>query len=230
MKRDTWEVEWVNNQEGMWGSFYRISEKIMYACYLNFLWILFTIIGLGIFGFMPATVAMYSVYRKFLMGDSDVKIFKLFAQTYKKEFLKSNLFGIILLVVGYILYIDFVFLSTVSGVANLFLTGVFFIAALFYLLLVLYLIPVYVHYDLTFFQYIKQALLIGFISPLMTVSMLLSLYLLYLLFSFIPGLIPLFFFSIVGFAIMGNAYIAFKRLERKKEAMAEAAESAENAS
>ncbi len=63
----------MNNQEGMWGSFYRISEKIMYACYINFLWILFTILGLGILGFMPATVAMYAVFRKFLMGESDVK-------------------------------------------------------------------------------------------------------------------------------------------------------------
>ncbi|WP_231686794.1 hypothetical protein [Bacillus sp. JCM 19034] len=126
------------------------------------------------------------------------------------------------------LYIDFVFLSTVNGLANLFLTGVFFIAALFYLLLVLYLVPVYVHYNMTFFQYIKQALLIGFISPLMTISMVLSLFLLYLLFDFIPGLIPLFFFSVVGFSIMGNAFIAFKRLEQKKEALLE--KSAENAS
>ncbi|GAE31019.1 YesL family protein [Halalkalibacter hemicellulosilyticus] len=218
----------MNNQEGMWGSFYRISEKIMYACYLNFLWIIFTVLGLGVFGFMPATVAMYTVYRKFLLGESHVRIFKLFATTYKNEFIKSNLFGLLLIVVGYVLYVDFVFLSTLSGFVGTLLTGVFLIAALLYLILALYLIPVYVHYDLKFFQYIKQSILIGFISPLMTISMLLGLFLLYLLFDFIPGLIPLFFFSVIGFCIMGNAHVAFMRLERKKEALKE--QTAENAS
>lgn len=207
--------------QGAMGGFYRVAERIMLFAYLNILWILFTLLGLIVLGIMPSTIAMLTVYRKWLMGERDTPIFRLYAKTYKNEFFKGNGLGLFLVIIGYILYVDFVYLGTVEGILNHIFTAVLFIAGILYLLLLAYLIPVYVHYDLKFFQYIKQSLMIGVISPLMTILMLLSLIALYFVFRMIPGLIPLFSFSVIGFIIMGNAYYAFVRLERRKEDLEE---------
>nr|WP_052044317.1 DUF624 domain-containing protein [Alkalihalobacillus alcalophilus] len=65
---------------------YTISDWIMRLAYINLLWLLFMIIGLFIVGFMPATVAMFTVIRMLLMKEESVPIFKTFL-----TFLKRNL-------------------------------------------------------------------------------------------------------------------------------------------
>ena len=46
----------------------------------------FTMLGIGVFGFMPATTALFSVTRKWIMGKTDIPIFKTFWQAYRGEF------------------------------------------------------------------------------------------------------------------------------------------------
>lgn len=75
---------------GFVGVLYRTSEWIMRLVYLNLLWIAFSLLGIVLFGFFPATAAMFSVVRKWIMGETDVRVFKEFWQTYRKEFWKSN--------------------------------------------------------------------------------------------------------------------------------------------
>ncbi|WP_084028990.1 YesL family protein [Bacillus sp. J33] len=62
----------------------------MRLVYLNLLWIAFSLLGIVLFGFFPATAAMFSVVRKWIMGETDVRVFKEFWQTYRKEFWKAN--------------------------------------------------------------------------------------------------------------------------------------------
>ena len=100
--------------EGLTGRFLRICEVISRLAYANLLWILFTVLGLGIFGFMPATVALFTVTRKWVMGDRDIPVFKTFWNTYRKEFFKSTLFGVVLFAIGYIIYIDLAFHQQVA--------------------------------------------------------------------------------------------------------------------
>ncbi|WP_332696088.1 YesL family protein [Halalkalibacter lacteus] len=213
--------------QGVIGGFYRVSEWIMRLAYINILWILFTIIGLIFLGFMPATVAMFTIIRKWLMGEEDTPIFKLFLTTYKKEFIKVNLLGLIMFAIGYILYIDLQFLSQVSGMLQYILTAGLIIIGFFFLIMVVYIIPVYVHYDLKFFQYLRHSILIGFLSPLMTLVLGATLLIAYYLFMFIPGLIPVFGASVFGFISMGSAYFAFKRLGTRKQNSQELKETAQ---
>ncbi|MFC0472078.1 YesL family protein [Halalkalibacter kiskunsagensis] len=213
--------------QGVMGGFYRVSEWVMRLAYINILWIFFSIIGLVIFGVMPATVAMFTVIRKWLMGEEDVHITKLFFKTYKKEFIKVNLLGLIIFAIGYILYIDLQFLSQVSGMLQYILTAGLIIIGFFFLIMVIYIIPVYVHYDLKVLQYLRHSILIGFLSPLMTIMMIATLSVIYYLFMFIPGLIPVFGASAFGFITMGSAYFAFKRLETKQQKVEEAKEVAQ---
>ena len=127
--------------------------------YANLLWILFTLLGLGIFGFMPATVAFFTVTRKWVMGDRDIPVFKTFWTTYRQEFFKSTLFGFLLFAIGYIIYIDLAF-SPTGGLFTL-LRIALFICGIAYVILLLYIFPIYVHYDWRKRLYIKYALLIG---------------------------------------------------------------------
>jgi uncharacterized membrane protein YesL len=203
--------------QGVMGGFYRVSEWVMRLAYINILWIFFTIIGLVAFGFMPATVAMFTVMRKWLMGEDDTPIAKLFFTTFKSEFLKVNLLALIIFVIGYILYIDLQFLSQVSGMLQYILTSGLIIIGFLFLVMVIYIIPVYVHYDLKLLQYLRHSILIGFLSPLMTIVMIATLSITYYVFMFIPGLIPVFGASAFGFISMGSAYFAFKRLESRQQ-------------
>src|SRR5699024_1115589 len=93
--------------DGIANGFYKVAEKITRFAYVNILWIAFTMAGLGILGFFPATAAMFAVIRKWGQGYDDIKVFPTFLETYKKEFKKANIVGYILFLIGYLLTIEF---------------------------------------------------------------------------------------------------------------------------
>lgn len=202
---------------GIWGGFYRISLWVMRLAYINILWILFTVIGFIICGYMPATVALFTVIRKWIHKETDIPIFKTFLGSFKKEFKIANLFGIILLITGAILYVDLQYVGTVND-SPLYpiLLGGLFLAGVIYFILVLYIIPVYVHYNLSFWQYIKYAILIGLTNLHYSITMVLILYGLYLLMMHIPGLFPFFSISTAAFIVMLSANLSFGDLQRKQ--------------
>lgn len=85
---------------GIMGGFYRISEWIMRFAYVNILWIAFTLIGLVFLGFFPATASLFAVVRKWIQGNNEVPIFSFFWTNYKSSFLKSNILGISIVIIG----------------------------------------------------------------------------------------------------------------------------------
>lgn len=199
---------------GMTGQFLRYSEVISRMAYVNLLWILFTILGLGFFGFMPATVGIFAVMRKWVMGDKDIPIFSTFWSNYRKEFLKSNLLGLILFIIGFILYIDLFFLP--SGGIYTFLRVGLVIIAILYVIVLLYIFPFFVHYDWKIRLYIKYSLFLGASHPHFTFLMIISIVSLYYICVKIPGIIPFFSVSILAYILMWTVYIIIKKVENKK--------------
>lgn len=209
---------------GMTGWFYRISEVISRMAYVNLLWILFTLLGLGVFGFMPATVGLFAVIRKWVMGDKDIPVFATFWENYRTEFLKSNLLGLILFIIGYILYIDLVNLPS-GGIFTIFRIGLVVITIL-YAITLLYIFPIYVHYEWKIREYLKYSLILGAGHPHFTLLMIIGIGALYY-FSFkIPGIIPFFSVSILAYIIMWTAYRVIKKIQDMQAAEEE--ESASN--
>lgn len=203
---------------GIWGSFYRISLWIMRLAYLNILWILFTIIGFIVFGFMPATVALFTVIRKWIHREVDVPVFQTFLNSFKSEFKKANLFGIIILIIGIILYIDLRYIgSVVDSPFYPILLGVLFLAGIIYFILILYIVPIYVHFNLSFWQYMRYAIMIGLTNIHYSITMVVVLYGLYLLNMNIPGLFPFFALSTSAFVVMWIANLSFMDLKRKQD-------------
>ncbi|MFS0637728.1 DUF624 domain-containing protein [Mesobacillus foraminis] len=197
--------------------FYLLLEWIMWLAYINLLWLASVMLGLILFGILPATVAMFTVVRDLLIKEATGKqIFKTFFLTYKSEFLKSNAMGLIIVSIGVFLYLDFLFIQNMAGVSYYVLfTGLMFIS-LVYVIALLYIVPVYVHYNLSFYQYFRHAVLIAMVSPVMTILMLLGLIILYFLLLSIPGLIPFITTSSVALILMSCTLAVFRRLENKQ--------------
>lgn len=83
-----------------------IFITILNLVYVNFLWWLFTLLGLGIFGAGPATYALVSIIRQWMRGNTSVPIFSSYWKYYKESFKESMVTSWIYLLLGYVLVID----------------------------------------------------------------------------------------------------------------------------
>lgn len=202
------------------GGFYNVLEWIMWLMYLNILWIFFTVIGLGVFGIFPATVSTFTIIRQLLLKE-ETSIFKTFFVTYKREFLKANGVGLILSIIAYLLYMDLLFLDTIQGILYSFFHIGLIIFGIIYLITLIYIFPVYVHFNLKVIQYFKHAMLIGIFSPLMNVAMIIGFILLYFIYKWVPGFIPIFGISLISLLITASVMLAFNRFEKRQQKLNE---------
>ncbi|MCK0470629.1 YesL family protein [Halalkalibacter sp. APA_J-10(15)] len=196
---------------------YTIADWVMKLAYINLLWFLFTFLGLIILGFFPATVAMFTILRQMLLKEDSVPIFKTFLTVIKQEFVRANAVGLMLAVIGYIIYIDFLYLGTVDGYLHSILSVVFIVLSIVYGAVCLMIIPVLVHFELSFSQYFKHAILFSVINPHIMIFMGAGIYFAYRLFNFLPGLTLFFFGSLISLFIMWSATLAFNRVEKKQQ-------------
>ncbi|MBM7551524.1 YesL family protein [Thalassobacillus pellis] len=190
----------------------RVSEWIMKMAYINLLWIAFTLTGLVVLGFLPSTAAMFAIMRKWMKGQLGKSIFKQFWGFYKKEFLKSNIAGLGLVIVGYVLYFD-LFIYDFGQQQTLKI--LVFILAAFYLLTVAYFFPLYVHHELKWHQYMKLAVLTAFSSPLRGLLMVFLGYGIYYLMSMSPGLLLFFYGSTIAYLWLMISLPLFEKLVKK---------------
>jgi uncharacterized membrane protein YesL len=189
----------------------RICEIVSRMAYVNLLWIIFTILGLGILGIMPATVGLFTVTRKWVMNEQDIPVFRTFWKTFRKEFIKANLLGGILFAIGYILYIDLTYLP--SDGLFVIVRWLLIVCALLYVIILLYIFPIYVQYEWKKRLYIKYALLLGASHPHYTLLMIIGIIALYYISITIQGLIPFFSVALLSYIVMWTAYQVMKRVE-----------------
>lgn len=206
----------INMEMSGWvGGFYRVSVIISRLAYMNLLWILFTLVGFGLFGIMPATVALFAVMRKWVIQKEEFPLFSTFWQYYKEEFMKANGFGLFFAFFSLILYINFtlatdqVFWMTMVRYVLLVLTIVFFMTFLLFF-------PVYVHVKNKGTHYIKTAFLLSLAYPQYMIVMGIAIVAIQYLLMFLPGLIPFFTASLVCYVMTKIASIIFKIVENKQ--------------
>lgn len=204
------------DHDGSMSKMLRMCEWIMRLAYTNLLWLLFTMLGLGIFGFMPATTALFSVMRKWIQGHEHVKVFRTFWRVYREEFLRANLVGMILLMIGTIIYVDLAYIYPTSMLLHvlrfaIYIFGFLFIVSLFYIF------PLLAHYDWKKRLYLKFSLLLGISYLQYTLSMLVFTVILLVLFAYLPGIVPFFSISILAYGHMWLAYQVFRKVEFESE-------------
>lgn len=195
---------------------YVATEWIAKFAYINLLWIGFSLIGLVVLGFFPATISMFTIIRKWLMGDTNIPIFRTFWTAYKSEFIRSNGLGLLVVVVAGLIVLDLVFMKN-SG--NSFISVIqipLYIMMFAAVMTMFYLFPVYVHYELKLAQMIKNSFLMMLINPLENLTMVAGIVAVFFVVKFIPGLGFFFGGSLTAAIIMATCYPVFKKMEEKR--------------
>ena len=210
------EREVFMNKLSMSGLF-TLTEWIARFAYVNLLWICFSVLGLVVFGFFPATVSMFTVIRKWIMGESDIPVFRTFWNTFKKEFLRSNGLGIVLTLLAGLILFDLNYMKVDNGNFLQLIHIPLYLLIFAILLTVLYIFPVYVHYNVKFIQLFKNAFYIMLINPLSNIVMLIGMAATLFVMRVLPGLFLFFGGSITSGIIMVSCYLAFQKLEKKQK-------------
>ena len=194
---------------------YRFAEWVQRLVFGNLLWVIFTLLGLVLFGFMPSTIALFNLTNEWIKGNKNIPIFKTFWQGYKSNFLRGNLLGLFLVLMGFILYFNFNYYQQQSGLSYFLAFIVILLFVLFFLIL-FYIFPIYVNYkNLSLYHMVKNALLISLLSPLQTLMMFGAIILLYFGFMLLPALLPFLSVSSLVFIIMWSASQSFAKVEQK---------------
>ena len=193
----------------------KITEFITEFVMLNLMWFAGCVLGGVIFGWAPSTVALLAVIRNKIMKKEYYGVVRSFWATYKKEFIKSNALGIVCMLFLVIVSINkinfdsqpegiFTILSVISTVVRVLICGI-----------ILYMFPLYVHYNMDLKEYFIRALNLLIVKPFVTICIVLWTLLVYVIIMKIPGLIAIFGVSVYFYGIMAINYQFFMRNEQR---------------
>ena len=175
----------------------RYLKVILQVAFLNFLWILFTLMGFVIGGIFPATTAAINVARKWHKEKEMHATFKVFKETYKREFIKSNIIGLVLTLIGGVLLLNYYALQELGNKVPVFVVFAYFFLIFLYCVLVVWVFPLLSHYDTTIIQYFKNALIIG-ITKIITTIIIISTTFMIIYFSLkLPSLLLFYSISLI---------------------------------
>ncbi|MFK3936774.1 YesL family protein [Alkalihalobacillus sp. NPDC078783] len=190
--------------------FYRLA-------FINVLWILFTILGLGLFGFFPATVALLATIRQ-LLNQNEGSIFKTFWTFYKEEWIKSNVIGLCVILLSIVLISNIQFLQTMNtGISQAMYVATIIIAC-FFLLILCYFLSLYVEFQAPVKTHLKNAVLLAIYNPVASLTMIFGFFGVYLLITFVSGIGLFFSVSAMGLVVLLSTKLAFRKVDRVVEA------------
>lgn len=197
---------------GLMGGIFKVCDWISKLAYVNLLWVIFTLMGFFLFGVAPSTVALFSIVRKWIMGENNIPVFSMFWSIYKREFKKSNLLSLSLVIIIFFMYVDWVVISSMQGVLHHIFLTIFIIISIIFTVILVYIFPVYVHFEGSILHYFKSAILIGTSFPIRTLMMGLAVGTGILICLLFPGVGVLFFGSGLSFTLMYFSYSIFKNM------------------
>lgn len=175
-------------------------ERIANLVYLNLLWGVFSLVGLGVFGVSPATVAVIYLLRKQKQQQmSEGELLREFAQVYRKHFINANKVGLILIALCIGVFASGIFMIETN--APLLIKSMLVLTLTGLVMIILLTMPLYERQQTGPLETIKVALLLG-LSHLPQMFVLSSLF---LLIAFLFGRFPvtmLFFFASVPLAVV----------------------------
>lgn len=232
---------------GVMGGFYRISEWIMRLSVINVLWVIcslpffFLVVSVLLnpateeitldvmkswllmlaivspFTLIPATTAMFVVARKWVTGDTDVPLFKTYFRGYKENYLQSMLGGLLFVLLGGIIVVNYQFYGGQGGMLRLlsilFITLFFILMAAFF-----HFISIMVHFHMKLFQILKNSFLVAIGHPILSISMLAVnaaiMYISVVKFNF---LVPFFMGSLLATASFWHFNRSYQKMQDRME-------------
>ncbi|MGE8079874.1 YesL family protein [Peribacillus loiseleuriae] len=200
---------------GYMGKLNTVMEWIARFFFVQLIWILFCILGLIIGGIFPATFTLFAICRKWINKQTEFPLFRTFWNLYRASFFKANILGWVIVVTGFSL---FYYLQLFRGVNDTIQVVLFFVVStmsIAYLMTILFVIPVYVHFNITLSNVIKYAVITAISHPFQVISMAAVIAGFSMVMIQFPGLFPFFSFSLLAYSLMWLANTAFVSMERK---------------
>jgi len=195
---------------------YGVSHRVIRVVYINLLWFTFTLLGLILFGFFPATFAMFAVVRSETISErQDKSIFKLYWKAYVEYFVKINIIGWLYVLILFVLLLEIDFISEYNNnFLNVFLVPLLTLIVILCCTL-LFIFPFHVHYRGGILDSFKVSFLTMLLNPILTFSMLFAILIVFLINLYIPISAVFFSGSVYAFIIMNVSLIGFKKIERR---------------
>ena len=196
------------------------AEKLMRVLYiieivfiLNIFWILGSILGLGIFGILPATRALNQTIHRNIFTDESVRIQSLgrqYVQSYKSGFKEVSKYSFAYSVIYFLIWLDLSIARVASNEFGLFLTLIMIAFFAYVLMTNIYLIlSKKVKFGMV---QLKQIMVLPFATPfasILYVIFLISLLTLSVRYSF------LFIFGSFSIAVIVGKAFLLENMERK---------------
>ncbi|KWX86863.1 hypothetical protein AMQ83_16470 [Paenibacillus riograndensis] len=232
--------------KGAMGGLYRITEWISRIAFSNILWALCSIpflfiavtkmimLGsgaggpnaqitlnwvLGIlapFTVFPATAALFTVVRKWVMGNTDVSTFRTFFQGYKENYLKSMLGGGIYTLLTVIMYVDVTVYMT--QMANFKIVGILMLVLMIILFVSMFnFFSIVVHYQMTFKEVVKNSILLTIARPIRVFSTLIGAAVLVYIGLRYPVLYVICIPTLIAMLAFFNFYATYNKLQEQVE-------------
>ncbi len=195
--------------------FQYVTEWVLRLIWTNLLWIGYTLLGLVIFGIMPATVSLFTVTRRWTRREFDFSIWEVFKKTYFSEWKDSNEIGLVFWFIGFVLVVDFRFAFFLEGFVSLVLLFSFIFISLIFMMTLIFFFPIYVHYTYSIKDYMKQSFIYSVVSIKETIMILVGLFIIGFLIYRTPGFIPFLTGVLPAYWIMNVCMNKFRKLEEQ---------------
>ncbi|MFT9846401.1 YesL family protein [Aneurinibacillus sp. REN35] len=200
------------------GGVYRACEWIAFLAYVNVLWLLFSLLGCILFGFMPATAAMFFCIRKYRFETKDFPVWATFWQVFRREYRSAQKVGGILGALGGGLFLIHGYvLPALAGewAGHLYVYGMEAGIVLCIVLALQYLFPMLAHVEMGMGAYFKNAALLFLIRPLHALGTACGLLLIGSILLRYPSLFPFYGGSIAAMWLSWN----YERIEQSIRSM-----------
>lgn len=205
----------------IWSTFITIGQfteeaEITAFFRVNWLFLIIITVVLMTFVLFPATSAMFTSVRKWVMGDTDVPLFKTFFRGYKENYKASMIGGLFYSILFVVIAVDIYWYFT--GATGLELVSYIFLGIAALLVTSLFnFFSMVVHYHMKTRQIIKNALLITIGRPFRSLSSAAGAIVVVWLSLRFTFLIPFFAAVIIAFLAFFNFYQIYLKLKEQLE-------------
>lgn len=132
---------------------YSFFDTLLWIACLNLLWVLFTLLGVGVLGAGPATAAAQVLVRRRARGEA-APLPRTFTREYFRNFVRANALALPVMMVAAALALNWNYFSGAGGFVSQLVAAGTFVGAIFLSGVVCYLFPMYARYELPLGQYL----------------------------------------------------------------------------
>ncbi|RFB19277.1 DUF624 domain-containing protein [Bacillus sp. HNG] len=190
------------------GKLFRVMEVIGNICFLNVLWLIFS---LPIITIPASTSAMLGVIKDLAEGN-ELSLPKAFYGHFKKLLKKASMIGIFQFLIGLVLVVDLLVMWNLERVFRYLMFPLFGLFALIFLSMSLYIYPLLVDFNISNKELIKQSFYLSITRPATPIIMFLFISIIIFTWTFVPFLPILCGFSLLGFA---NYYTCKRTISKR---------------